>query len=168
MKFKDLEIGKLFTWWDHDQHLTGVKASNFQAFSFGSLLLVGVHANKDVKEPEPLDETLQYKVGHDGRGFLCSPISGGKVLAQRILLLTGEIMSEEQFKKSVSTRNTGGDGEYFEQVYIMWELLEKKLHDLNTLAQTVKMLLEDGVESGASDNNIMLTSVFIKGQPLTE
>jgi hypothetical protein len=52
MKFKDLDIGHLFTWWEHDHHLTGVKVSNFQAFCFNSLLLVGVHANKDVKEPD--------------------------------------------------------------------------------------------------------------------
>lgn len=126
MKFKDLDIGHLFTWWEHDRHLTGVKVSNFQAFCFGSLQLVGVHANKDVKEPEPISETLDYKVGHDGRGFLCSPISGGKVLARRVLVLSGEIMHEEQFKKPVSTRKTGGEQEYFEQVYIMWNLLEKK------------------------------------------
>lgn len=167
MKFKDLDEKILFTWWERDQHHTGVKIGGCRVFCFDTMTFLDVHANKDVKELDNFDETLQYKVGRDGRGYLCSSMDGGKVLARRIILIGSEIMNEETLK-TVSHRKDGGEQTYFEQVYIMWNLLEKKLHDLNTLAQTVRMLLDDNVESETSDNKIMSTSLFAKGRALTE
>lgn len=139
-----------------------------QAFCFDLMELIDISANKNVKEPEKIDETLEYKVGRDGRGFLCSPMSGGKVLARRILLLTGEIMYEDNFKQPVSTAKTGGEGEYFEQVYIIMDLFEKKLGELSTLAETVKMMLDQNVSVRTSDNKIMLTPTGEKYVLLTK
>jgi hypothetical protein len=157
MKFKDLPEKQIFTWWGSDHLHTGVKLGERQAFCFDLLCLVDIHANKDVKEPDRIDETLQYKVGHDGRGFLCSPISGGKVLARRIILLTGEIMEERFLKPPVSIKKTGGEQENLSQVYITLEIFERKFKDLETAYRMVKMILNDNLELETSDNKIMLT-----------
>lgn len=158
MKFKDVENAYIFTWFRDGRNLTGVKVNNFQAFCFNSLLLVGVHANQTVKEPEPVPETLEYKVGHDGRAFLCSPIPGGKWLARCIILLTGEIMNERDFKKAETPRKAGEESVNMTQVYIMLNLFEKKLLDLETAFRMVKMMLEDGLSVDALDNKVMVTS----------
>lgn len=157
MKFKDLREKTIFTWWEHDALLLGVKTGTGQAFCWNDYETHALHANKDVKEPEPITEDLILKFGRTGQAFLCSPIPGGKWLARCILLTTGGIMRDDQFKPPVSTPKTGETPENAEQVYIMWKLLTKKLQELDTLAQGVEMLLEDGLSVGLSDNKIMST-----------
>jgi hypothetical protein len=157
MKFSGLDIGHLFTWWDLDKNLTGVKLGNRQAFCFDLLCLVDVHANKDVKEPEKLNETLQYKVGRNGQPFLCSPMSGGKVLSRRIILIGGEIMNEADLKTATAPQ-AEGDEELKRQVDIILNLWDKKIDDLKTLRDTLKMMIEAGLSVGSSDNRIMSTS----------
>jgi hypothetical protein len=156
MKFKNLTEKQIFTWWDLDKNLTGVKLGQRQAFCFDLLNIVDVHANKDVKEPEKLDETLQYKVGRNGQPFLCSPMSGGQVLARRIILIGGEIMHAEDFKTATAPQ-TGRDEELNTQVNIILNLWDKKIDELKTLRDTLKMMIEAGLSVGSSDNRIMST-----------
>lgn len=158
MKFKDLENRHIFTWWADGRNLTGVKVGDRQVFCFNDLLLHDIHANQAIKEPDPVPETLSYKVGHDGRSFLCSPIPGGKWLARCIILLTGEIMRTEDFQKVESPRKTGGEQENVNQVYIMYKRLEKKLNELEKLAAVVGVMLEEELSQSSSDNKIMLPS----------
>lgn len=166
MKFKDIEQTQVFTWFRDGRNLTGVKVGDRQAFCFNDLCLHDLHANQTVKEPEPVPESLSYKVGHDGRAFLCSPIPGGKWIARCILLLTVEIMHERDFKTVESPRKAGEDSVNMKQVYIMLNLFEKKLLDLETAFRMVKMMLEDGLSDALLDNDIMSTydelKVFIK------
>ena len=157
MKFKDLDIGRIFTWWDREHILTGVKATNFQAFCFNSLLLVGIHANKDVKEPEPIPEDVILKFGHTGQAFLCSTLPAGKMFARRVLLIGGEIMHEEDLK-AAQTPRTGEEQIDLNEVYITLEIFERRYKALETAFKMLKTMIEEKYESPTSDNRIMSTS----------
>jgi hypothetical protein len=159
MKFKDAQEKIIFTWFRDGRNLTGVKVGERQVFCFNDLTLHDLHANLTIKEPDPVPETLSYKVGHDGRSFLCSPIPGGKWLARCIILLTGEIMRTEDFKKVEDTQKTGGKELSGTQVYIMWKKTEKKLAELEKLVAVVGMLLEEGLSTDTSDNDFMSTDI---------
>lgn len=158
MKFKDLNKKQIFTWWGHDHLHTGVALGDGRAFCFDTLELVSIHANKDVKEREKFDETLQYKVGHDGRGFLCSALPGGKVLARSILLLKGEIMEKRFLKDPVSPEKPGGKPNGVDEVYITLFLLEKKIDDLGNILKLVRTAIDENLSPLLSDNGIMSTS----------
>lgn len=162
MKFKDLDCAQIFTWFRDGRNLTGVKVGNRQVFCFNDLVIHDIHANQTVKEPEPVPEDLSYKVGHDGRSFLCSPIPGGKMLARCVLMLTGEIMDKRDFKTSASPRKAGESQLTSTQVYIMLNLFEKKLADLETAFRMVKMTIEDGLSVETLDNDIMSTDLTPK------
>lgn len=159
-KFKDIDNAQVFTWFRDGRNLTGVKVAGNQAFCLNDLRLHDVHANTTVKEPEPVPETLAYKVGHDGRAFLCSPIPGGKWLARCIILLTGEIMDGRNFKQVESPRKTGGEAGNLDEVYITLSVFERKFKDLETAFRMVQMILADKLSADISDNKIMLSSVM--------
>lgn len=155
MKFKDFPDGNFFTWWEGSQHRTGIKIGK-QAFCLSRRERVDIHANKDVKSLERIPEDLELKFGHDGQAFLCSPVNDGNILARRIILTGGEIMHEDQLK-TVSHRNGGGEQADLSDVYITLEMLGKKIKDLETLFQVVKMAIEDRLSVGSSNNRIMST-----------
>jgi hypothetical protein len=167
MKFKDLDEKTIFTWWGSDHLHTGVKIGDGRAFCFDTLEIIAIHANRDVKEPEPIPEDVILKFGRTGQAFLCSPLPGGKMLARRVLLIGGEIMNEENLK-AAQTPHTGGEKTDENEVYIMWKMAEKKLADLEKLMSVVGMMLEEGLSQSTSDNDLMLPRTFIKGRALTE
>lgn len=156
MKYRDLAEKQIFTWWDRDYHHIGVKIGDRQAFCLDRLEVVDVHYNKDVKELDKIDETLQYKVGRNGHGYLCSPMQGGKVLARRVLLVGGEIMRKDDLKDGKQA-SAGEHPENAEQVYIMYQLALKKLSELEKVLSVVGIMIADGLSVGSSDNRIMST-----------
>lgn len=173
MKFKDLPSGEIFTYWEHDKHHTAIKigergtAERERAVCLESGEIVDVHHNKDVKELDKIDETLEYKVGRDGQAFLCSPMTEGKMLAHRVILIGSEIMNEKDLK-TVSRRKDGGERNADLEVYIMMQTLERKIKELETLFAGVKMLLQENLSLDSSDNRIMSTMKEAKRLLLTE
>lgn len=163
MKFKDLLAGQIFTYWELDRHRTAIKigergtSQRERAVCLDSGELLDIHHNKDVKSLERIPEDLDLKFGRDGQAFLCSPVNDGKMLARRVLLIGGEIMHESDLK-TVTAPKAGGDEELRSQVNIILNLWDKKIDELKTLRDTLKMMIEAGLSASLSDKEIMLTS----------
>lgn len=157
MKFNALDIGIFFTWWEADKHLTGIKTGERQAFCLNTREFMTIHHNKDVKDVETIPEDLELKFGRNGQAFLCSPVSEGNTLARRIIMIGGEIMHDNDLKTG-SLRSNGGEQADLSDVYITLEMLGKKIKDLETVFQVVKIAIEDRLSVGSSDNRIMSTT----------
>lgn len=153
MKFRELENGKIFTWYDDNKHYIGLKIGG-EAIRLSDYSPVKIHANKKVSEPEQIPEDVLVKFGRNGQIYLVTPYSSETVYARRVIVVATEIMHKESF----SPRKIGARGGKEQQVYITLDLLEKKIRDLETLARMVKMLIETNMSVGSSDNEIMLTS----------
>lgn len=153
MKYKDLDNGKIFTWYADNKHFFGVKIGG-EAIRLSDMAPVSIHANRKVREPEQLPEDVLVKFGRNGAVYLITPYSSETVYARRVIVVATEIMHKESF----SPRKIGGSGGKEQQVYITLDLLEKKIRDLETLARMVKVLIETNMSVGSSNNEIMLTS----------
>lgn len=167
MKFKDLDEKTIFTWWGSDHLHTGVKIGGDRVFCFDTLEIISIHANKDVKEPEPVSEDVILKFGHSGQAFLCSPLPGGKMFARRVLLIGGEIMHDNDLK-SVSAPKAGEEQKDMSEVYITLFLLDKKIDDLGNVLKLVKTAISENLDMNTLDNRIMSTSKIKKLALTTE
>lgn len=153
MQFRDLEPGKIFTWWEDNHLRVGIKIEN-QALRLSDNVLIKIHANKKVFPPESLPEDVTLKFGRNGQVYIVSPYSGVNVVARRVIVIDTEILHKENFPPRI----IGGKAPKTDQVYITLDLLDKKIRDLETLGRMVRVLLETHLSAGSSDNEIMLTS----------
>jgi hypothetical protein len=163
MKFKDLASGEIFTFWELDKHHTAIKigergtCERERAVCLDSGEIVDVHHNKDVKSIERIPEDLELKFRRNGQAFLCSPVNDGNVLARRVILIGGEIMHEKDLRTATAPQ-AGGDEELKSQVNIILNLWGKKLKELETLGETLRMMIETNLSEDVSNNRIMSTS----------
>jgi hypothetical protein len=164
MKFKDLPSGEIFTYWGTEQHHTGIKTGERQAYCFRLGDFVNIPPNKIVGLVERIPEDLTLKFGHEGQAYLCKPMAEGKNFAYRILLIGGEIMEEKDLKPS----KVGGEGRDFTEVYITINLLKKRMESLENALRTVKTAIEESLSFDPSDNKIMSTSNAKRLGVLTE
>jgi len=88
---------------------------------------------------------------------LCSPVNDGNVLARRVILIGGEIMHEKDLRTATAPQ-AGGDEELKSQVNIILNLWGKKLKELETLGETLRMMIETNLSEDVSNNRIMSTS----------
>jgi len=152
MKFKDTQIGDRLTVWQLSQRLYVLKISADAAVNLATGEMIHIHKNKDVDYTERLTPDQQLGT-YQGETVACRKMDVSHIEIIRVIVIGGAIVKKgevrimEHKKKDLS------------QVYIIMNVMRKKLHELEAMFQTVEVLIEEatGGESG-QPNYIMSTA----------
>ena len=152
MKFKDTQIGDRLTVWQSSQRHYILKINEEAAVDLATGAMIHIHKNKDVEPIPTLTSNIQIGV-YRGEVIACRQMDA-QHYAITSLCVTGETIVKRD-EVSVMQKNPIN----LTQVYIIMNVMKKRLHELEAMSQTVEVLIAEATgETKPGPEYIMSTS----------
>lgn len=94
IKFRDLENGEIFLFWERGRHLTALKIDKRQVFIFKDKRFVCIHHNKNVEMPIPLEPGFEVVIMKNGQQVLVKKFPNRQCVVKSFVVVDTSIVTE--------------------------------------------------------------------------
>jgi hypothetical protein len=151
MKFKETNIGDRLTVWHLNQRCYVLKINADAAVILSSGEILHIHKNKEIEYAEHLSPDQPLGV-YQHEVVACRRLDAQHYATSRLMIIGGGIVKKGEVKIMASKKKD------LSQVYIIMNVFEKKLQQLQALMETLKVLVEEATEDGSPRTNYIMST----------